>query len=121
MPSQTVTIDEAQSQFADLLAIVSEGGEVIITQNGKPLARLIPMVQPKTKRIAGLNRGSIWTSEDFDEPLPEKFWLGKNELKFPLNFVLHSFVDDSTILRLLLMTPAQRNLQVLWCRLLLHR
>ena len=76
MPSQTVTIDEAQSQFADLLAIASEGGEVIITQNGKPLARLVPIVQPQKKRVAGLNRGSIWTSEDFDEPLSDEFWLG---------------------------------------------
>lgn len=45
MPSQTVTIDEAQSQFADLLTIASEGGEISITQNGKPLARLVPVVQ----------------------------------------------------------------------------
>jgi prevent-host-death family protein len=77
MPSQTVTIDEVQSQFADLLAIASKGGEVIITQNGKPLARLVPIVQSRKKRIAGLNRGSIWTSEDFDEPLSNEFWLGQ--------------------------------------------
>jgi prevent-host-death family protein len=68
MPSQTVNIEEAKSQLADLIALVSEGGEVIITQDGKPLARLISIAQPK-KRIAGLNRGSIWTSKDFDEPL----------------------------------------------------
>jgi prevent-host-death family protein len=77
MPSQTVNVDEAQSQFADLLAIASNGGEVIITQDGKPLARLVPIAPPKKKRIAGLNRGSIWTSEDFDEPLPDEFWTGQ--------------------------------------------
>lgn len=27
-------------------------------------------------RIVGLHQGQIWTSEDFDEPLPEDFWLG---------------------------------------------
>ena len=77
MPSQTVTVDEARSQLADLLAIASEGGEVIITQNGKPVARLVPMAPAKKKRIAGLNRGSIWTSQDFDEPLPDEFWMGQ--------------------------------------------
>lgn len=28
-------------------------------------------------RIAGLNAGSIWMSDDFDEPLPDEFWTGK--------------------------------------------
>jgi len=77
MPSQIVNIDEAKSQLADLIAIASEGGEVIITQDGKPLARLVPIAKPKGKRIAGLNRGSIWTSQDFDEPLPDEFWIGQ--------------------------------------------
>lgn len=29
------------------------------------------------KRIAGLNRGMVWMSEDFDAPLPDEFWLGQ--------------------------------------------
>ena len=77
MPTQTVNIDEAKDQLADLIAIASGGGEVIITQNGKSLARLVPVAQVKKKRIAGLNRGSIWTSKDFDEPLPDEFWIGQ--------------------------------------------
>jgi predicted DNA-binding antitoxin AbrB/MazE fold protein len=28
-------------------------------------------------RIAGLHRGEIWTSDDFDAPLPDEFWLGE--------------------------------------------
>lgn len=30
----------------------------------------------KKQRIAGLNRGTIKLSEDFDNPLPDEFWLG---------------------------------------------
>jgi len=30
--------------------------------------------KPK-KRIAGLNRGEILESDDFDAPLPDEFWL----------------------------------------------
>ncbi len=28
-------------------------------------------------RVAGLNRGQIWVSEDFDAPLPDEYWLGQ--------------------------------------------
>ncbi len=77
MSSQTVNVEEAKNQLADLLAIAAQGGEVIITENGKPLARLVPVTQPKTKRIAGLNRGSVWTSDDFDDPLSDEFWAGQ--------------------------------------------
>jgi len=31
----------------------------------------------KKKRVPGLNRGTISASEDFDEPLPDEFWLGQ--------------------------------------------
>ncbi|MBI1280878.1 MAG: DUF2281 domain-containing protein [Anaerolineaceae bacterium] len=27
-------------------------------------------------RILGLHPGAIWTSDDFDDPLPDEFWLG---------------------------------------------
>ena len=37
-----VNITEAKDQLADLIAATAEGGEVIITDNGKALARLIP-------------------------------------------------------------------------------
>lgn len=34
------------------------------------------MAQQPRKRIAGLGKGTIIIAEDFDEPLPEAFWLG---------------------------------------------
>ncbi len=77
MPTQTINLDKVEKQLAELLAIVEDKGEIVIAQNGKPLARLEPVTPKKKKRIAGLNRGMIWTSEDFDEPLPDEFWLGK--------------------------------------------
>lgn len=78
MPTQTVNLDKVDKQLADLLAAVEHsGGEIVIAQDGKPLARLAPVAPEKKKRVAGLNRGSIWTSEDFDNPLPDEFWLGK--------------------------------------------
>ncbi len=77
MPTQTVNIDKVERQLAELLAIVEHDGDIVIAQNGKPLARLETVTPTKKKRIAGLNHGTIWISEDFDEPLPDEFWLGK--------------------------------------------
>ena len=72
--TRTVNIDEAKNQLQDLLALAAEGNEVIITDEGKPLAKLVPVASQK-RRIAGLNRGQIWTSEDFDAPLTDDFFL----------------------------------------------
>ena len=42
MSTHKVNIDQARDQLSDLISLASEGGEVIIEQNGKPVARLIP-------------------------------------------------------------------------------
>ena len=31
-----------------------------------------------TPRIADLHKGQIWMSEDFNDPLPDEFWLGED-------------------------------------------
>jgi len=77
MSTQTVNLDKVEKQLAELLAIVERGDEIVIARNGEPIARLASISHPKKKRIAGLNRGTIWTSEDFAKPLPDEFWLGK--------------------------------------------
>jgi prevent-host-death family protein len=76
--TQTVSVDEAQERLTDLLAQALAGNEIIITEQGKPIARLVPIpaAAANKKRVAGLNRGAIWTSEDFDQPLPDEFLAG---------------------------------------------
>jgi hypothetical protein len=32
------------------------------------------------QRVAGLHEGQIWLSDDFNEPLPDEFWLGDDPL-----------------------------------------
>ncbi len=34
------------------------------------------MVEQKPTRIPNLHAGMIWVSDDFDDPLPDEFWLG---------------------------------------------
>ncbi len=78
--TKTVSISEAQSQLQGLLALTRNGDEVIIEENGEPLARLVPIekFEPK-QRILGLREGQVWTSDDFDDELPDSFWLGEEE------------------------------------------
>ena len=76
MTTKTVTIAGAQSKFSELLTFTLKGNEVIIVENDKQLARLIPISFSNKPRIAGLNSGKIWTSKDFDKPLSDDFWMG---------------------------------------------
>lgn len=38
-----------------------------------------PEVVPAHPRIAGLDRGTYWVSDDFDAELPDEFWLGGSD------------------------------------------
>ncbi|MEH2243957.1 type II toxin-antitoxin system VapB family antitoxin [Nostoc sp.] len=35
--------------------------------------------QPPQKRVLGLNQDKIWISDDFNDPLPDEFWLGESQ------------------------------------------
>ncbi len=71
---KTVDVSVAQMSVQELLHLIDEGAEILLTDGRKPLARLVPILQPNVPRIAGLHQGAISTSNDFDEPLPEEFW-----------------------------------------------
>ena len=76
MATKTIDILKSQPQLIELLQLTAAGDEVIIVEGSKPLARLVHIGSGQMKRVAGLNRGAISTSEDFDEPLPDGFWAG---------------------------------------------
>ena len=76
MATEMVDVQDVQTRFSELLSLVQKGMEIILAQDNIPLARLVPIASPPEPRIAGLHRGVIWTSDDFDEPLPEVFWVG---------------------------------------------
>ncbi|NOT55192.1 MAG: toxin-antitoxin (TA) system antitoxin [Deltaproteobacteria bacterium] len=74
MLTKTVDVQETQASLQDLLSLVREGNEIVLTEGATPLARMVPIVLSPAQRVAGLHAGAIWTSEDFDTPLPEEFW-----------------------------------------------
>jgi antitoxin (DNA-binding transcriptional repressor) of toxin-antitoxin stability system len=63
----TKTIDVKDAQLPELLSLALAGNEVILTEDDKPVARLIPVPSPGKTRVAGLNRGAACMSEDFDK------------------------------------------------------
>ncbi|WP_414576249.1 type II toxin-antitoxin system Phd/YefM family antitoxin [Anabaena sp. CCY 9402-a] len=68
----SLEIPEDQAEFAELLRRVLEGEEVIISQAGTPIARIVPIAEQKLPRIPGLDRGQVTISPDFDAPLPDE-------------------------------------------------
>jgi prevent-host-death family protein len=67
----TVNIHEAKTQFSKLIARVEAGEEILIARDGAPVARLVAIRQPLSKRISGRDRDVFSVPEDFDAPLPE--------------------------------------------------
>ena len=78
METKTIDVQKPQSKLQDLVSWIITGAEVVLTQGGKPIARVVPLASSTTPRVAGLHTGKIWTSADFDAPLPDDFWTGNN-------------------------------------------
>ncbi len=92
METKTIDVLQSQPSLSDLLSFIAAGHIVILTEDGQPLAKLVPLQSPlkrrvaanaahiqssQKSRVAGLHSGAIQISEDFDEPLPDEFWMGE--------------------------------------------
>lgn len=76
MAAETISVQDASTKLGELVRRALSGDEIIIADVTTPPVRLVPVASADQPRIAGLNRGEIWTSDDFDDPLPDSFWLG---------------------------------------------
>ena len=76
MSITTVNNDEAGSRINELIKLAHQGQEVVITDEGRPTARLVSVPFDNGKREFGKYRGKIKIAEDFDAALPDEFWLG---------------------------------------------
>ena len=71
--SATISVEEAQSKLKDLIDKLAPGEEVILTENQRPVAKLVGERPARPPRPApGLGKGSIlYMAPDFDEPMEE--------------------------------------------------
>jgi plasmid stability protein len=58
-------------------AQTGQEAEALLQQKVRQMLSTTPATPTAAPRVAGLNRGQIWVSEDFDAPLPDEFWLGQ--------------------------------------------
>ena len=65
-----VTVQEAQTQLTRLLREIERGEEVVISDQGAPVARLVRVQRPKRRKL-GRDKGLYEVPEDFNDPLPE--------------------------------------------------
>jgi prevent-host-death family protein len=66
-----VSVYAAKTNLSKLLARVEQGGDVVITRSGKPVARLVPVRPQDGGRLLGVDAGRGWIAPDFDAPLPD--------------------------------------------------
>ena len=68
---ETVNIHQAKTQLSRLLSRVELGEEIIISNRGVPVAKLVPLAPPKCRlQSLGIDLGLFYVPEDFNE-LPE--------------------------------------------------
>ncbi len=66
------TVQEAKKHLAELIERASDGEEIVITQAGKPIARLVPILEEHVApRVPGNDKGKIIIQPNFDDPLRE--------------------------------------------------
>jgi antitoxin (DNA-binding transcriptional repressor) of toxin-antitoxin stability system len=76
MVTKTIDIQNTDMSLQELIALLNQDTEVIITEDGAPVARLMSFETQPKQRIPGLHAGAMTMSDDFDDPLPDEFWLG---------------------------------------------
>jgi len=68
-----VNMHQAKSQLSKLVEQASQGEDVVIARDGKPVARLVPILPIGDKRPIGLSDGLVKLRDNFNDPLPEGF------------------------------------------------
>jgi antitoxin (DNA-binding transcriptional repressor) of toxin-antitoxin stability system len=69
----TISLEDAQSRLGEVIRDLAPGEEVLITENEKPIARLVaePIAELPKRRL-GTQRGSVlYMAPDFDAPLED--------------------------------------------------
>lgn len=67
---QTVNIHAAKTHLSRLVDQAASGEEIVIARAGRPVARLVPLVEGIGRRRLGALAGRMTAPPDFDAPLP---------------------------------------------------
>ncbi len=68
----TLTLDDAQAHLREIVSRLQPGEEVVLTDNGQPLARLVRAERTNWPCKAGSAKDTVhWMAPDFNAPLDE--------------------------------------------------
>jgi prevent-host-death family protein len=65
-PTEIINVHAAKTQLSKLLERAEAGEEIVIGRAGKPIAKLVPYVAERPKRVFGRMKGQIVIHGDFD-------------------------------------------------------
>jgi len=65
--TEIVNVHAAKTQLSRLLERAEAGEEIVIGRAGKPIAKLVPYVSDRPKRVFGALKGQIRILPGFDE------------------------------------------------------
>jgi prevent-host-death family protein len=65
-----VNVYAAKTNLSQLLDRAAAGEEIVITRNGRPVAKLVAATSARAPRKLGRLKGRIRLRKDFDAPLP---------------------------------------------------
>jgi prevent-host-death family protein len=69
---------EAKNRFTELIRIVEDGEQVVITRHGRPVAQLAPPPAERRKARLGGMKGRIRLLPGWDDPITEEELLGED-------------------------------------------
>ncbi|MEX0865749.1 MAG: hypothetical protein WD030_00220 [Pirellulales bacterium] len=68
----TITLQEAQNKLAELIQQLAPGEELLITDDGQPIAQVKKAMQVAEPSKAGCyQKAEFWMAPDFDAPLDD--------------------------------------------------
>jgi prevent-host-death family protein len=66
-----IDINQAKQNFPELIEKTVSNGEVIITKDGQPIVKMVPLTKAKKERKLGTAKGLIKMADDFDQPIDD--------------------------------------------------
>jgi antitoxin (DNA-binding transcriptional repressor) of toxin-antitoxin stability system len=79
MATLTIDVNDLPSRLNEALDLARAGTEVILQDANGPVVKMVPIPpsEPRRPIILNMHPGAMVPSADFDDPLPEEFWLGE--------------------------------------------
>jgi len=69
---EMINIHQAKTNLSQLLSRVKLGEEIVISNRGVPIAKLVPFNHFDRRSSLGQDRDQVTIPEDFNDPLPEE-------------------------------------------------